>query len=113
MDKQYAHQLYYANPHPKTHAIIAAMLGQEPRTPQRFVGKAIITSDGFCQCNFIDADGVSHHGAFVGSWEQVEDNIQLVAEELSIPEEQTAELLRSWIGQDYRPANHMRGALGI
>jgi hypothetical protein len=112
MDKEYADRLFDARPHPKTHAIIACMLGREANTPQKFVGRAIITSDGFCQCNFVDGAGTEHHQAFVGSWDEIEENVQLVAEDLSIPEEQTAALLKDWIGIDYQSrSTRMRRAL--
>jgi hypothetical protein len=106
-------KLFTAYCHPQTHAIIAAMLDREPNTTARYVGKATITSDGFCMCSFVGADGIGHSNAFVGSWEEVEDNLQLVAEDLSIPEDETRELVRNWIAQDYRPHNHMKGALGL
>lgn len=102
MEQLNQYKLYYANPHPKTHAIIAAMLQQEPRTLQKFVGKAIVTSDGFVQCNFVGADGVAHHSAFVGSAEEVERNVHAVADELGIPAEQTDALLQEWYVIDYR-----------
>lgn len=112
MEQQYADRLFDAMCHPKTHAIIACMLGREARTAQKFVGRAIITSDGFCQCNFVDGAGTEHHQAFVGSWDEVEENIQLVAEDLSIPEEQTAAALKGWIGIDYQSrSRRMRRAL--
>jgi len=41
------------------------------RTDAYFVGEATITSDGFLMCDFVDADGVMHHGAFVAHWNDI------------------------------------------
>ena len=99
-------RLYAARPHPMTHAIIAAMLGREPQTPQRYVGKAIVTSDGFVQCNFVDSNGVSHHSAFVSSYEEIEANVLSVSDLLGIDPDETRQLIASWIAIDYRSARY-------
>lgn len=112
MNRTLAHRLYYANPHPKTHAIIASMLGQEPRTPQRFTGKAIVTSDGFVQANFRGADQVDHHNAFVGSVDELNEAMNALMEDLQLTDEerqQVDQLVDDWIVIDYRPSAYGYG----
>jgi hypothetical protein len=98
----YVDALYSARPDPQTHAIIAAMLGAEPKTSARYVGKAIVTSDGFVLCNFVGSDGVAHHGAFVGSMAELERNVKDVAAAVKVPAAEVDKLISSWIATDYR-----------
>lgn len=102
MKKELADKLYDARPHPKTHCIIAAMLGRTPKTPQVFTSKAIVTSDGFVQANFVDGDGVMHHSAFVGSFEELEDNLHHVGDAVGVDRSDVDALIASWIAVDYR-----------
>lgn len=71
----------------------------------RFTSKAICTSDGFLQANFVGSDGRSHLHALVGSYAELEQNIVLLNEHLGLDEDekrQLWELVDSWIAVDYR-----------
>jgi hypothetical protein len=90
-------------------AIMACALGVEIDGP-RFTSKAVITSDGFVQANFVDAQGTTRHSAFVGSYDDLKDNLQSVQEylreEIKIDEGSLSELWQAvaydWIATDYR-----------
>lgn len=90
-------------------AIVAYALGVETPAP-RFNSKAIVTSDGFVQANFVDCNGISRHSAFVGSYDDLKDNLRSVQdhlrEELRINEDVLHELWNAvvydWIAIDYR-----------
>lgn len=97
--------LYNLDCHPKTHAIIAVMLGREPRTNQSFHGKAIVTSDGFVMCDFIDSNGRYHYGALVCDHAELVENMQgvMAALELTAGDRLIVnQLIRDWVGTDYR-----------
>lgn len=98
-------RLYELPCHPQTHAIIAAIIGTEPKTVQRYVGKAVVTSDGFVQCSFVDGDERYHNMAFIGSWETLMENMHgvMAALELTATERLTVnQMIRDWIAVDYR-----------
>ena len=90
-------------------AIVACALGVEIEGP-RFTSKAIVTSDGFVQANFVDKNGVARHSAFVGSYEDLQDNLRSVqdylAKYIGITSGQLTELwdevAYKWIATDYR-----------
>lgn len=73
--------------------------------PCQYVGKASVTSDGFVMCGYVDRDGQSHMGAFVGDVRDLERNVLGVADHLSLtPDERAAwfRAVRHWIVLDYR-----------
>lgn len=86
------------------HAILACVLGIEIPAPH-YSGRGIITSDGFLIANFRDRAGNWHYGAFVGSYAELERNIEGLVEWMKLPPKDRAalrlEVLR-WISQDYR-----------
>ena len=105
MPQALADKLYHGSGATQTHAIIACALGRDPMTTAKFVGKAIVTSDGFIQCDFIDHDGQGRRGAFVGSWGELEINLAGLIQHLGLgPAElqQLTKLVESWVGTDYR-----------
>ncbi len=102
-------RLYFAPTGAQTHAIIAAVLGEEPRTDQLYVGKACITSDGFVMCDYIDAEGLLRAGAFVGSFESLQTNVVGLIKHLQaegvLSDDERDEVLKAWVGwfaKDYR-----------
>lgn len=97
-------RIYTQRVSPHFHAMLAAMLGREPLTSAKYVGKATVTSDGFIMCGFEDADGDYHHGAFVAGYSEVERNMVGLAKHLKVKEDKLLALLRSWIATDYRSA---------
>lgn len=87
------------------HAIIAAILGRDPKTTAKFVGKASVTSDGFVMCSFVDPDGWHHHGAFVCAYSDLDRNIGGLKDHLDLTTAERVELdrlLLDWIDTDYR-----------
>ena len=76
-----------------------------PEAFPQFSGKATITSDGFVMCNFTDADGRFHIGAFVGSASDLSINIAGLADHLDLSREDHLALcaaITNWIEKDYR-----------
>jgi hypothetical protein len=85
-------------------AIIECALDRGRDYPS-FVGKAIVTSDGFLQCNFYGANGDYHPGAFIGRVTDLSRNIELLADELNLcpaDEEALTAAITGWIETDYR-----------
>lgn len=98
-------KLYELHCHPKTHAIIAAIIGTEPKTEAYFTSKAIITSDGFMQANMVDSQGITRHQAFIGSYDDFVQNMQGVYAALELTAEERAtfnQMIQDWIVIDYR-----------
>lgn len=94
-------------------AIIACALDLERNALPRFTSKAVITSDGFVQANFVDSHEIMHHSAFVGSIDELQVNMAHVVVFLQkaikgITDADTDELtdavLNDWITTDYRRA---------
>ena len=92
-------------------AIVACALGVDLGWGHaRFTSKAIITSDGYVQANFLSGANVAHHSAFVGSYDDLAENLRSVGEflrlKVGIGEEDRRELnkavLTDWIATDYR-----------
>jgi hypothetical protein len=72
---------------------------------QRYVGTASIMSDGFLICSYVDAHGNYHSGAFIGSVEDLEQNIVRFPQHIRMTlEERKAfyRIMRKWISLDYR-----------
>lgn len=88
--------------------VVRCALGRnEPGVHPAFIGKAVITSDGFIMCDFIDRDGNRHMGAFVGSVGDFERNVKGVADHLQLSDEDRAAwyaAARGWIGMNYARA---------
>lgn len=90
-------------------AIVACALGIETPAP-RFTSKAIITSDGYVQANFVDMHGISRHSAFVGSYDELKESLRNVCKYLRaakiINADQEHVLFNAvafdWIADDYR-----------
>jgi hypothetical protein len=104
--QQLADLLYVGSGATQMHAILACAMGRDPLTTARFVGKATVTSDGYIQCDFVDHDGTGRRSAFVGSYGELEANLQsLVIQHLGLGQDelqQATTLIESWIGTDYR-----------
>jgi hypothetical protein len=89
-------------------AVLACALGFDKNPAPCFVGKAIITSDGYVQCNFTGKDGRNHHGAFVGSVRDLVNNTKHAADHFKLGTEDRADLykaVREWIATDYSHLN--------
>ena len=93
----------------QTGAIVACALGVE-LPGARFTSKAVVTSDGYLQANFVGNDEVAHHSAFVGSFGDLETNIadaiRFLKECSGLSDEDADELrtavLSDWIAADFR-----------
>jgi hypothetical protein len=91
-------------------AIIACALGVLREDLPRFTSKAVITSDGFVQANFVDRDGVTRHSAFVGSYDDLKGNLRNALEYLKANHDLTDDeasvvfnaVAFDWIATDYR-----------
>jgi hypothetical protein len=71
---------------------------------RQYYGQASITSDGFVMCNFMDAQGQEHMGAFVGSVDDLKRNVVGVAKHLGLTDDEREawyRACRAWIGLDY------------
>lgn len=91
----------------KTGAILRCAMGRNGAVipGPAFTSKAIITSDGFVQANFRGADGRDHHSAFVGGWDEVQDNVSRLTTHMklsSTEKEQVWQWLKDWVAIDYR-----------
>ena len=85
-------------------AIVCAALDRKILSPC-FVGKAIVTSDGYVMCDFIDRNAGYHLGAFVGSYEDLMNSVNGLAAHLKFTNLQKTSLQRVinlWIATDYR-----------
>lgn len=92
-------------------AILAAALGFKIDGPH-FVGKAIVTSDGFVQCNFVDRNGVARHSAFVGSVEDLVRNTKGFADYRKLDETDRNALysaIHGWVAIDYSNGRALKG----
>lgn len=90
----------------KTGAILACALGVRIPAPC-FVGKAVVTSDGFVMCSFRGPDGNYHPGAFVGSVADLDRNLSNVSSDLGLNAAEynhLAAAITNWIATDYRPS---------
>lgn len=89
----------------QTGAILACIFGEDRDAEPRFEGKAIVTSDGFLMANFVDSNGTYHHGAFVGSVSDLDENLVRLQRHMGLTNAQYGELtadVDSWIQTDYR-----------
>lgn len=85
-------------------AIIACAASVDRDATPRFVGKAIVTSDGFVMCDFVDRNGNCHYGAFVGASTDLTGNVTGLTSHLKLSSDDAAalrDLIRGWIGTDY------------
>ena len=86
-------------------AVIECALDRGRAKLPRFEGKAIVTSDGYLQCDFVDKTGAGHHGAFIGHVSELSNNVEGLAKHLKLVPAQHNELtadIAAWIGTDYR-----------
>jgi hypothetical protein len=79
-------------------AILRCALGVERNVIPRFNGRASLTSDGYLLCDFTDRNGFDRMGAFVGSLQQLRDNISGLAEHLRLTDSE-AQALRAIFAQ--------------
>lgn len=87
---------------------------EKDRAGPRFIGKAIVTSDGFVQCSFVTRDGEHKHMAFVGSIGDLERNALGLANHLDMTTADRAKFnstLSGWISLDYRSPSAKRISL--
>jgi hypothetical protein len=85
-------------------AILRCALQVERSAVPRFTSKAVITSDGYIQANFVDRDGVTRHMAFVGDVASLKDNVVGLAKHLKLSETERSEIFttfKDWIITDY------------
>ena len=90
----------------QTGAILRCALGRSDDSFPRFVGHASITSDGFITCDYVDSDGRSHSGAFVGGVSDLTANTIGLANHLHLSDSDRKSLfttIQRWIGCDWRP----------
>lgn len=84
-------------------AILNCALGEKIEAPC-FTSKAVVTSDGYVQANFVDKNGCARHSAFVGSAADLVNNTKGLAGHLKLSAADRAELyaiVRGWIATDY------------
>lgn len=97
----------------KTGAILRCALKADNDGIPRYEGKASVTSDGFMICDFVNREGQRHMGAFAGSMEDLENNVEGLAVHLGLNAEETEELRKvltvDWVGMDYRSTSQRRG----
>jgi hypothetical protein len=87
------------------HAIIAVALDAERDVTPRFEGKAVVTSDGFVQCNFVSRSGEKRYSAFVGDVRELNANVEGLIKHLQlvpIDAEAFTGMMADWIGTDWR-----------
>lgn len=89
----------------QTGAIAKCVLGRNVAQGRRqYLGKAVITSDGYVMCSYVDAQGSEHMGAFVGDVQDLWKNVVGVADHLNLTDEERAVwygACRAWIAMDY------------
>jgi hypothetical protein len=103
MSKNWKQQALAATSGSQFGAILSSALGEKIEAPC-FTSKAVVTSDGFVQANFVGKDGRAHLGAFVGAATDLVDNIKDLASHLKLSEKDRAELfaaVRGWVATDY------------
>lgn len=103
MTKTWKHKALAATQGSQFGAILHAATGTEKEAPA-FTGKAIVTSDGFVQANFVGKDGRAHHGAFVGSLVDLRDNTLGLAAQLKLAADDRRALfaaVHDWVAVDY------------
>jgi hypothetical protein len=84
-------------------AVLSSAFGKKIKAPC-FTSKAIVTSDGFVQANFVDKGGVARHSAFVGSVQDLLRNARGLADHLKLDASERAEfftVVREWVAVDY------------
>lgn len=91
--------------HPRTHALLRVMMGEEPATTPYFTGRAVVTSDGFIMGGFVDGQGRHHLSAFIGSWDELMEDLKGLSYALELDEagrQEVIDLAKGWIATDYR-----------
>lgn len=86
-------------------AILIAVLGRAPDHPPRFGSGAVITTDGHVLAHFQTRDGEWHHGAYVATVQEINDNFRGLADHLKLSDADRVEMfdeLRKWFVTDYR-----------
>lgn len=89
----------------QTGAIAKCVLERNlPKGRRQYLGTASITSDGFVMCDYVDAEGRMHMGAFVGDVDDLRRNVVGVAAHLKLSEKDRSawyQACRAWIAMDY------------
>lgn len=112
MDSKVIDRLLAASKYSQLGAIIACAYGRDRDALPRFTGKAIMTSDDFIMCNFIDRNGIGHMGAFVGSRQDFNRNVAGIAAHCNLSASERAqffETMNDWCGvaaSSARPMSH-------
>jgi len=86
-------------------AVIECALDRGRAKLPRFEGKAIVTSDGYLQCDFVDKTGEGYNSAFIGHVSELSNNVEGLAKHLELYPFEHSELtaaVAAWIGTDYR-----------
>ena len=76
-----------------------------PGRNPHFTGKAMVTSDGFVMCDFVDKNGDLHIGAFVGAKTDLDRNVVGLSKHLKLNATEAGELsavVAKWIGKYWR-----------
>lgn len=82
-------------------AILRCALNVERDAMPRFVGKAVVTSDGYVMCYFVDRHGEGHLGAFVGAKSDLVLNVAGLSKHLRLSKEDDSALrtlVDAWLG---------------
>jgi hypothetical protein len=95
----------------KLHCILRSAFGMASNKHfPRFGNSAIITSDGYVMADFVDAEGLGHHSAFVGAWDDIARNVQGLMDHMKLNDDDRSALaaaMMNWISRDYRmPGAH-------
>jgi hypothetical protein len=93
-------------------AVLSSAFNKKIKAPC-FTSKAVITSDGFVQANFVDKGGVARHSAFVGSVQDLLRNARGLADHLALDANERTEFftaVRDWVAIDYS-GGHTLGRL--
>lgn len=101
MDDKLKERILEATVDTKFGAILRCALNVERDATPRFTNKATVTSDGYVMCNFVDRDGNMRWGAFVGSKEDVLQNVRGLSRHLRLDHAQHTELatvVDAWMG---------------
>lgn len=88
----------------QTGAILRCAFDRSNDQLPRFTSKAICTSDGYLQANFLDRHGVTRHSAFIGSKADLFDNIRQLAQFAELSPGETVgltQVVKDWIAVDY------------
>jgi hypothetical protein len=90
----------------KLGCILLACIGRGQNKVPRFGRQAIITSDGYVTCPFLDRHGEGHAHSLVCTVDDLVRNFRGLADHLKLSDEERIEMfaaVRKWVSTDYRP----------